>query len=336
MALARPFARRTRAIPRDHGRGAPAALVLEVRVGEAAQLGVVRPRMAEPVQVEVAEARLGGAPFQGLPDPVLGERTLEPEPEVGRPRGIVPAAAGTQVAVDGLGGLDPHRDPADAASLAQHGDLSQLGIHVLGRQAGDLGPAEAAIEEEPDEGGVAAVLEGRATAGFLERPELRHGQRVDGGDFDRGRLGAGHRGDCKLAVTDGPREERAEGAVAVGRGRRLPLGKECGHESLDVGARDRACGARMPGCLKMGAEEMDGFAVGLDGARGLVFGAQAQGVAFPERGNRGGLPYTTDAFRGGHSVVLSGSGNPRSYRLSERCCCYRGRDPDQAEVLTDL
>ncbi len=63
---------------------------------------MVRPRVPAPVQVEVAEPRLSGAAFKGLPDPVPGKQTLQPKPEVGRPRRFVPVTAPGRVSMSAV------------------------------------------------------------------------------------------------------------------------------------------------------------------------------------------------------------------------------------------
>ena len=150
------------------------------------------PRVAKAVEVEVSQASLGGSAFEHLPDPVFRQDPLEPEPGgLGRRRPFM-RPAHPEVAVNGPRGLHSHRDPADAPSLPQDGDLTEFQVDILQTESGDLGAPEAAVEEEPDDCGVAPLLEGRAGTGSIERLEIGFRERVNGRDLDRRGFGAAH------------------------------------------------------------------------------------------------------------------------------------------------
>ena len=151
------------------------------------------PRVAETVEVEVSQSSLGGSAFEHLPDPVFRQYALEPEPgALGRRRPFM-RAAHPQVAVNRSRRLHPHRDPADPPSLPQDGDFTEFQVDVLQFETGDFGTPEAAVEEEPDDCGVAPLLEGRAGTGAVEGLEIGFGEGVNGSDLDRRGFGAAHR-----------------------------------------------------------------------------------------------------------------------------------------------
>ena len=207
VGLSRPLAGRAGPVPGKHCRGAPSPLVLEVRIGHAAELHVMGPRVTQTVEVEVPQPGLGGPAFEHLPDPVFRQDALEPEPGALRRRCPFMRPAHPEVAVDRPRRLHAHRDPADAASLPQDRDLTEFQVDVLEGKPGDLGAPEAAVEKEADDRGVTPRLERRAGAGTVECLEIGFGERVNRRDLDRRGLGAAHGRPGELAVGDGPREE---------------------------------------------------------------------------------------------------------------------------------
>ena len=165
------------------------------------------PRVAKAVEVEVPQASLVGSALEHLPDPVFRQHPLEPEPgTLGRRRPFM-RPAHPEVAVNRASGLHSHGDPADAPSLPQHGDLTEFQVDVMQFEPGDFGTPQAAVEEEPDDRGVAPRLEGRSGAGSIERLEVGFRERVDGSDLYRRGLGAAHGRLGELAIGHGPGEE---------------------------------------------------------------------------------------------------------------------------------
>ena len=105
--------------------------------------------------------------------------------------------------------------------------------------AGELSGAHAGVEEDPDDGGVAAVLEGVARAGLEQPGELVEVEDRHGLFGHRGRAHCLHRGPLELAVDDEPAEELLQRAVVLGDGGRCDALVHRGQVALERAAGDR-------------------------------------------------------------------------------------------------
>jgi hypothetical protein len=166
--------------------------------------------------------------------PRVGEPTLLAEPEPGQPRVLVPGP-GPQVSVECLPGLAAERQQALAAALAQHHQHIEVQIDVVQGEADHLFTAGAGVQQQHDQGGVAAGLEAAARARLEQplQPVIRH---------DRDRL-VGHDrrpyAHCRvgrhLTFLHQPGVQDLED-LEVGRGGGgRPAGEEVGDEGLQVG-----------------------------------------------------------------------------------------------------
>jgi len=82
-----------------------------------------------------------------------------------------------EVAVERPCRLPAERDGSGAPTLAEHGHLAVVKVHVIDLQRGQLGATNAGVEEEEDDRGVAALYELLALVGPQQGHELLCAQR---------------------------------------------------------------------------------------------------------------------------------------------------------------
>lgn len=98
-------------------------------------------------------------------------------------------------------------------ALAEHQRHLVVEVDVLDPQPDALAAAHAGRRQQADDGGVAAVLEGRAGAGRQQALELlgaQHRRRIVGNGR---RAHAGHRRLADLVLVDQPAEDLLEGPI---------------------------------------------------------------------------------------------------------------------------
>jgi hypothetical protein len=138
---------------------------------------------------------------------------------------VLVAGADPQVAVEGDRGLVPERQRPLATTLAQNQEYVQLQVDVGQLQAGQLGPARASVEQEHEQGGVAAVLEALPGAGREQPPQAVVWDNRDGllGDDRWSQLGHRVGGDLLLFLQ--PAVQDLEHLVVGGGGASRPPGE---------------------------------------------------------------------------------------------------------------
>ena len=164
MRIAGSFGSRRRGVARDHRAGAPPGEHHQVALGAALGEPCVGEVVAELVRVQPLDTGLGGASPDHLSDTrrrVIGP--FSPIQSAGE-CGIGSSTAGAEVAVDRLRGLGAEARRAVAVALAGDADEPGRQVDVVDLQAGQLGQAQAGVEEQPDDRGVAPILEGVARA----------------------------------------------------------------------------------------------------------------------------------------------------------------------------
>ena len=154
-----------------------------------------------------------------------------------------------------------------AAALADHQHHVVREVHIAQAHAPDLRASAAGVEEQQDQGTVAASLEVPAGAGGQQQPPQllgRHGGGLVGYPWW---FHLGHRVAGDLTLVLQPGVEHPQSAVAVGGGGGLPAGEQTGEVGLDVvavgGGQVDAAG------VEEGVELLGGLQVCLDGAADL-------------------------------------------------------------------
>jgi hypothetical protein len=133
-----------------------------------------------------------------------------------------------------LRGLAADRQCPWAAALAQHPDDPLIQIDVVQGHACALGAAHAGVDQQQDDGGVAAAGEVATLAGLEQPSEVFGSDYLDGLLGELGRLPAGHRAGLQVALGRRPLEEGVQAPVAVVSSRQLPPSELVGDERLDV------------------------------------------------------------------------------------------------------
>jgi hypothetical protein len=124
--------------------------------------------------------------------------------------------------------------------------------------------AHAGVDQQQDDGGVAAAGEVTTLTGSEQPRQVLGPDHVDRLLWQMRRLHAVHRVGRKVALGDRPSEEGVQAPVTVVSGGRLPTGQLAGEERPAVG-------------LAVAGEQPDGVGKGLDGPGALVL--RLQGAA---------------------------------------------------------
>ena len=155
---------------------------------------------------------------------------------------------------------------------------------VVQAQAEQLAAAHAGVDEQPDDGLVAHVLEPAGRAGPKQRLELLLAQHPDRLLGHRGWSHAPHRRLADLALFDEEPEELLHGSVAVRDRRRAAAGcLQLDDPAFDVLSSDLPHGPGAAGAGQEGVELAHGLEVGLDRARRAVGGLQGTAEALGEQ-----------------------------------------------------
>jgi hypothetical protein len=150
------------------------------------------------------------------------------------------ASRARQVAVERLRGLAADGQRPRPAALAEHPDDPLVHVDIVEGHADALGAAPAAVDQQQDDGGVAATGEVAPLAGREQPSQVLGPDHVDRLLGELGWLHAVHGAGRQVALGDRPLEEGAQAPVAVVGGGRLPAGELVGDELLDVVAAARA------------------------------------------------------------------------------------------------
>jgi transposase len=273
VCLAGAFVGCRGAVAAQHRAGLPAGKAHQV--GFVATLG--QPKMgecmAELVRVEPFQAGLAASPTEDLRNARLGDATELADPQ---PLQISTRMTGadSEVPVEGLGGPTAERQRALPAALTEHERDLEVEVEIGKAHAGNLGAARAHVDQQQDEGGVAASLEVAASAGLQEPAKGVLAHQRNGLIGHGGRSHLGHRASGDLAFGLQPAIEHPQAPVAVGGRGGLPAGKLVGDERLHVLA------SRQLELHPSGREEQSGqperVKVRLDRAASLVLGSQVQ------------------------------------------------------------
>jgi Transposase/Domain of unknown function (DUF4188) len=179
VRLTGPFIRGGGTVAGEHRPGPPAGDAHEV--GLVATLGEpgVGEGVAELVGMKARDAGLLAAAVQHVAKPVFGPwaSLAEPQPLLVR---VLVGCAHAEVPVECSGGLVTEGNGPLPPALAAHVDHVVLEAHVTDAEAEQLVAASAGVEQEHDDGGVAARDEVPARAGVEQAPEC-----VGGHDRDR-------------------------------------------------------------------------------------------------------------------------------------------------------
>jgi hypothetical protein len=100
-----------------------------------------------------------------LVDPRWGHGPVAANPEVRQVTQTV-SFSGPKVAVERLGGLATYRQRPGSAVLAQHPHNPLIQVDIVQGHADAFGPAHASVDQEQDDGGVAAAGESRPPQDF--------------------------------------------------------------------------------------------------------------------------------------------------------------------------
>ncbi len=179
-----------------------------------------------------------------------------------------------QVAIQRLRSLTTERTGPGAATLAHDVDDITVEVHIVDLQAHQLVQPCPGVEEQPEKGLVAAVVERLAVARLEDGANLVQVELLDRLLGHGRRVHLLHRRRRNLAFVDEPLEERGQGSVPVVGGRRLVARQLIGDEGLDVLATDvhrhrrHACGGQEA------FEPLRRRHVGLDSLRSLVVCSQ--------------------------------------------------------------
>ena len=235
--------------------------------------------VAELVGVQVSDAGLVGTSLQHRGDAVVadGATGAEPPLRLVRLRASVPDAL---VAIERLGRLRPERDDAVSGALADDEHHLGLEVDVLHADADHLPQPHARVDEQPDDGVIAAAHPVLAAGGVQQGAQLlvrQHGHGAFVGGLRR--LHLRHRRHRDLVLLDEPAEPLLQTAEPEyhrahrGAGRRAVvklLNDPLPHVRRRLARKgDRVIVGRAPG-----RELTDGRQVVLDRPVRLAVGAQ--------------------------------------------------------------
>jgi len=167
-----------------------------------------------------------------------------------------------------------------SSALAHYDRRLLVEVDVLHPQPGELAAAHPAVEEEPDDRVVAAVLEVGPGAGVEQLPEFGLAEDRWGSLGHVGRAHRRHRAAFDLALGGQPLEELLERTEALRQGGRSHAGiLAVDEERLDVFPSHVGDPPRppTPGLGEEGLELLDRLGVGHDRRRRLVLGPQVTG-----------------------------------------------------------
>lgn len=168
-------------------------------------------------------------------------------------------APDAHVAVDRRGGVLPVGDGARAGALSNHEDELSVAVDVANRHVHDLRAPDTTVDQEPDEGGIAAVLEVSTLTGVEELAQQIIGEHRNWGFADPRRRHAVELVGPALTLVGKPLEPLCQRPVALRGGSRLELAELVGGERLDVLPVDPLRRGGHP----VGAEEGDEPAAGV-------------------------------------------------------------------------
>lgn len=154
------------AIPIEHLAAPPAGQPHEITFAPAAGEPAVGKGMSQLVRMEsVAEPRLPAPLSDDLSDTAVGQPSFAPDPQPGQV-GVNRALAHPHVPIEGADRLRSDGNDAFAPPLAEHPQDALVEVDIVGGIVGwdeaksrDLGPSGTGIDEDPDDGGIASILE---------------------------------------------------------------------------------------------------------------------------------------------------------------------------------
>jgi hypothetical protein len=157
------------AVPLQHRTGPPPGQAHQVGLSPALGEPLMREGVAELMRVQVRQAGLAAATPKHLDQTPGGQAALEPQPQPRQDRVLVPGP-NTKVAIEDDRRRTPERQGASPPALAKDERDVQVEVEVDDPEAGDLAAAGAGVQQEGDQGGIAAGLEALAAAGGQQPP----------------------------------------------------------------------------------------------------------------------------------------------------------------------
>src|SRR5690242_12587024 len=133
--------------------------------------------MAKLMRMHFPQAGLFGPLLKPLIQPVVGHWTKVAEPQLGSPR-VAMARSRPQITVERDRRLVAEGTRARPASLAEDMGHVMLEVDVLDLEPREFGASHSRVDEQPDERGVAPLLERRAGARLQQPHELRFSEYV--------------------------------------------------------------------------------------------------------------------------------------------------------------
>ena len=205
--------RRGEAIAIDHGPRLPAGhqhqLILVTTLGQpAGGKGV-----AKLVRVHRRQPSSPGPIMNHLIDPRRRHRPIPADPKTSKVCQPVPLP-GPKIPVERLGGLTADRQRPGPAALAQHPDNPLVKVDVLQGHTDALGRAHAGVDQQQDDGGVAAAGEVSTLERLEQASQVLEPNHLDGLLGQLRRLHTVHRAGRQVALGHRPLEEGVQAPVA--------------------------------------------------------------------------------------------------------------------------
>jgi hypothetical protein len=154
----------------EHQAGLPASQPYQIRLTAAIGQPLMREGVAELVRMQIRETNLPAAAPQHEHDAPCGQPALEAKPQPGQCCVLVPGAD-VEVAVECLGGPAVERQQAFDPTFGEDTDDLVVEVEVVELDVCQLGAADGGVQQQHDDGGVAAGVEVLAGARLQQPPQ---------------------------------------------------------------------------------------------------------------------------------------------------------------------